>query len=850
MTHFSRFLTVLLSFCVSFILFFLFTETTYAFIDEFSVGFSDPSVWEKSFNSGVITFDATHLRLTNSSLSRSFPYVRTTGNIFPLTGPLGVRIDFNFLSTGNFGDGIAISPNSPPNGTTLAPNHSQYILFLVWQDKPGGLRFYTTACPESNPSCSRQLTQIYTFGSVNYDSHYIALYMDQNGKYHFYLDSDTNEIFTSSASQPRPVSLWFGSPEPTNTFDFWNSLQLEKVETGPSYPFTSPTSTPTPTPSPTPEPTPEPLQPIIVLPGLGASWDFPAILGGTSGTNWSIPSFVNLYDNLISSLIKAGYEKDKNLFVFAYDWRKDLDSLATDLDDYIDSLVAQEEIAEGQKIDFVGHSYGGLVTRAYGQRVGTEKINKIVMAGSPHQGILDAYATWEGATVWKNIWWQKAALELQTQLNQRTGENRVDTVRRLTPGIKDVLPTFDFLKKDGVILLSSSLNQKNTTLADLNSNIGLIDSLVNVNGGNGKTTDRFVKITQRGWLDRTLGLWEDGKPISDDPFETSTEGDDSVLSISSLGNFTNKKTVSADHGGVVNDSVAIGNIFDQLGLDKTKVLTNVIPDQRKNVFIAALRSPGSVSVCDTENICDENLGIYLDEEKIFLLPGYNDGDLNVMVVGQGETGSYRLHLGDLADDSAAWETVSGKLESGNQVDQYDFSIEEGEIKISVQEEVMQRSLDELYRQLNSLWPNWDKKNLFATVQSGSATKNKRVMAIRQLRELLASLAIKAYKERKIDRVEMIMVFWKELDRHAELVIGTGNSTKVSMLNANISLVGGYKVLAENLLRNSTSLPAGNFYLLFSRRFDEAKDIRSINRDLSLDKTLSARYLLQTALGVR
>jgi len=804
---------------------------------------STPSsqIWTSEKNNGTIEVLGGVLKLS-APPGRTFPFMYLNNAVDYLDENFIFETRLKLTGPLNFGFGVNLSDVLPLNGRTADLSWSE-IVFLFWPIPSGKYLLYSTPCLDTDLSCSGD-SYNKDIATMSWDDWHEVRITRSGNTYTAHLDGDF--VFRSKPSAKVVSQLWLGNPQRTGGV-VWGNLFIDYIRINASP---TPTPTPTPTPSPTPEPTPEPLKPIIVLPGLGASWDFPAILGGTSGTNWSIPSFVNLYDNLISSLIKAGYEKDKNLFVFAYDWRKDLDSLATDLDDYIDSLVAQEEIAEGQKIDFVGHSYGGLVTRAYGQRVGTEKINKIVMAGSPHQGILDAYATWEGATVWKNIWWQKAALELQTQLNQRTGENRVDTVRRLTPGIKDVLPTFDFLKKDGVILLSSSLNQKNTTLANLNSNIGLIDNLVNVNGGNGKTTDRFVKITQRGWLDRTLGLWEDGKPISDDPFETSTEGDDSVLSISSLGNFTNKKTVSADHGGVVNDSVAIGNIFDQLGLDKTKVLTNVIPDQRKNVFIAALRSPGSVSVCDTENICDENLGIYLDEEKIFLLPGYNDGDLNVMVVGQGETGSYRLHLGDLADDSAAWETVSGKLESGNQVDQYDFSIEEGEIKISVQEEVMQRSLDELYRQLNSLWPNWDKKNLFATVQSGSATKNKRVMAIRQLRELLASLAIKAYKERKIDRVEMIMVFWKELDRHAELVIGTGNSTKVSMLNANISLVGGYKVLAENLLRNSTSLPAGNFYLLFSRRFDEAKDIRSINRDLSLDKTLSARYLLQTALGVR
>ena len=267
MTPFSRFRVVALVFSISSILFFLSSETINAFVEEFNSGFSDPAVWSVSTNSGSVAFSESHLQLLNSARTDSFPYVISVGSVFPPSGSLGIKIDFNFLSAGNFGDGMGISPNSPPNGAMLGPNLNQNLLFWVWHD-PSGLGFYTTVCPKIEPGCNRQYTRIYLFSNPNFNfsPHFIALSMDLEGRYHFFLDSDTNEIFTSSTNQPRPTSVWFGSPERTNSTDYWNSLQIDKIEIQSTYPF--------PTPTPTPAPTPEPLRPIIILPGLGGSWDY------------------------------------------------------------------------------------------------------------------------------------------------------------------------------------------------------------------------------------------------------------------------------------------------------------------------------------------------------------------------------------------------------------------------------------------------------------------------------------------------------------------------------------------------------------------------------------------------
>jgi len=53
--------------------------------------------------------------------------------------------------------------------------------------------------------------------------------------------------------------------------------------------------------------------PVIIIPGIMGSEE---VLG-----SWKLDPILHTYDDLISSLAKNGYEKDKNLFEFPYDWR-------------------------------------------------------------------------------------------------------------------------------------------------------------------------------------------------------------------------------------------------------------------------------------------------------------------------------------------------------------------------------------------------------------------------------------------------------------------------------------------------------------------------------------------------
>jgi len=798
-----------------------FAEDSVYFEDDFNSSSLDGSKWYSQNSGGDVRTEGGYLKLTSDS-SKHFPIVRNKIPAIPPDGDYSVEIKFRYPQITNWGTGIVLGNTALTYETTLDGTVTNQ--FTIWQSLNDNLLLQTYHCL-SNNSCDGVYTSLKVYSQSTSDHTYKLMFSDN--KFNIYFDGLEVANAALQNTSRRSEFITFGNMTVLQSDLNWTDLWIDYVRVTGS----------------------EQKKPVIVVPGLGGSWDFGAILKGEAGTDWKVPSFIDLYDNLTNSLVNAGYEKDKNLFVFGYDWRKGLNDLSGDLDNYVKGLVSQGKIGVTDKIDFIGHSYGGLVARTYGQKIGTDKIDKIVTAGSPHQGNIDAYGLWEGATVWKNVWWQRAALELMIKLNQKSGENRVAVVRRLAPGTKDALPTFDFLKKDDTLLFSNSLLQKNLTLNDLNSNMATIADLLWANGGNNSQTDRFLKVVDRGWLEKTQGQWEDGKPTAS-PFETITEGDGAVLSLSAVSSFVNQSLIGANHEEIIGKTAGIEKIFEQLGLDKTKVVANITPDSRKRVFIASLRSPGTLHVCDQADVCDGSLGVYLPEEKLFFYPGYDEQTLTTTVRADGETGQYELYVGDMDEDQTKWKEERGNLITSNQIDTYQVVSGAGGFGVTGDTQTSSRSFDEDLSILNGLIPNWDKKNLMTVARSGAQPKSKRIMAIRQLRELLSRLAIKAYKNNITDQIEAIIDVWKDLDNLAEAVIGSDNSTKTAFLNANILQVEAYKTLADNLLENSSSYYAGTFYTLFTERFAQAKELKTSKRDLSLDKTLSSRYLLLTALGVR
>ena len=623
------------------IIFLFFSGTANAstsFNEEFNGTFSE--LWTLTDPYGELVFDETNSFVgLSGNHPYTFPFAVSRNIDFPVKD---VNIRFRFLPHAlTQGAGIALSDNAPVY--PVDPGYRN--LFIdVWPISSTQYKVFSTVCPRENIDCTNLYTDTTIVGDFSNDWHILKVnFVDS----HFEIFFDGVLKFASADTDKRLKVVWLGSPIYATESQAWPNFDIDYVRV---------TSL-----------DPEALRPIVIVPGHQASWNYVQMLGLPVGNEWKIPPFITLYNNLINSLKNAGYQEGVNLFVYGYDWRKKIGDAADDLKNFVNGLGLTG------KIDFIGHSYGGLVTRGYAQEWGTDKIDKILELGSPNLGTVNAYGAWEGGVFWNTKWWQKGIMETLIHINKLTGgpllETKIDTIRRVAPSIRDTLPTFGYLVRDGVMLPETSMLQRNDGLPGLNDSIGGIDSLLKVIGGIGTQTRQKINTVERSDFDALFGLWEDGRPVIDNPFVFSNEGDDTVLSFSSIGPFSNSDLINQNHGGLVSSREGIEKIFDELGLDKTKIVTTTAADTRERVFVAMLRSPGTLHVCAV-GICDGDLGIYLPLQKLFMWPDFGEDNLTISIEANEETGPYKLVTGKIDGGGADWRETDGSLDSLSETDSY------------------------------------------------------------------------------------------------------------------------------------------------------------------------------------
>lgn len=97
--------------------------------------------------------------------------------------------------------------------------------------------------------------------------------------------------------------------------------------------------------------------------------------------------FDGAYKPTLDFFTSNGYTLNKDLFIFPYDWRKDLSLTKPLLDTKIDAILTQ---TGSQKVDIVAHSMGGLVARNYiADFSKAQKVRKLIELGTPHLGSVD-----------------------------------------------------------------------------------------------------------------------------------------------------------------------------------------------------------------------------------------------------------------------------------------------------------------------------------------------------------------------------------------------------------------------------------------------------------------------------
>lgn len=154
------------------------------------------------------------------------------------------------------------------------------------------------------------------------------------------------------------------------------------------------------------------INPLIFIPGLSAT------IPSTYEQGDQYMTFSNVvanYNALYRYLAKLGYQKDETYFVFNYDWYRSAVTGASKLRtlkiDPASIIAAQVPWVQGNgnsnniKFDFITHSTGGLIARAYIQLGDMHPggVGKLITIGTPHMGLVDGYLILEGQDTEKDF---------------------------------------------------------------------------------------------------------------------------------------------------------------------------------------------------------------------------------------------------------------------------------------------------------------------------------------------------------------------------------------------------------------------------------------------------------------
>lgn len=126
--------------------------------------------------------------------------------------------------------------------------------------------------------------------------------------------------------------------------------------------------------------------PVIIIPGILGSWQM------KDASAFVMDPIFGTYAKLVETLTDNGYEKEKNLFVFPYEWRKSNVETARLLRDRVDAI---KSATNWPKVDIVAHSMGGLVAREYIEmQDGGDSIDQLITLGTPQNGSPESYLIW------------------------------------------------------------------------------------------------------------------------------------------------------------------------------------------------------------------------------------------------------------------------------------------------------------------------------------------------------------------------------------------------------------------------------------------------------------------------
>ena len=624
--------------------------------------------WKKFENGGNIVVENSLIKLKSSTQGFPYLYGKFT-NVFATDVNSVVEFRFKVNYRGDMGNGISIGFT----GNTLYP----FYQFSLWQDQSSVFSYMDYNKSEFNlcsPTSDNKNLRVNLPVSIDEGWHVLRIesYIPNNW-YSIYIDKDVNPLplYSSRSFQCVPQTILIGNPlggGGTNWSEFWidyvrsytmgdepiypsltPTLTPAPTNTLTPTPTLTPTSTPTPTPTNTPTLTPFPSRSkVIFIPGMGASWNSEALVynKSVSDTEWKMTPFVRNYDSLIKTLENGGYEKDKDLLIWSYDWRKPLDELVGNLNKYID-----QEVGTDEKLVIVGHSMGGVVGRLWLQNHPDDtRVKQVISAGSPQSGAMDPYTIWNSGRVSGDDSVTSVALNILLQLQKDKFDTKVKVLRNFVPSMADLIPVYDFVKKNGKVVSHRDITFHNDYLFNANQDLDNIYPNYRAIVGTGYSTPAWIILGERDWIDKVLGYWPDGSLRS----YVKSDGDGTVITKSQFFESDPEFSLKSSHGEITDKSVS--EIAGEIGIENAILVPGIDLNNTRLFFIG---SPANITAkCkDKAEIKSDNMG--------FLLLSKNQENCQVSVVGIG-AGTYHLVTG-IIGQSESWhyfenETVAGKVD--------------------------------------------------------------------------------------------------------------------------------------------------------------------------------------------
>ncbi|HEX8973974.1 MAG TPA: hypothetical protein VF817_00630, partial [Patescibacteria group bacterium] len=444
-----------------------------------------------------------------------------------------------------------------------------------------------------------------------------------------------------------------------------------------------------------------PKEPVIFVPGIGASINPDLMIGGLFSNKWTM--FDHTYDGMIEALKSMGYIEGKTLFIGYYDWRKSNEDSARDfLKPLIDRALNLNP--EAYKVNIVAHSMGGLVSRSYVQSPDYRgDVDNLIMIATPNHGSSDVYATWEGGSVpgnWELVTRTLMNVYLSYMSVKKLTFSNYETVHRYIPSVKQLMPLYDYVYKagnSGDLKNYSSMHETNDFLAKLNNGMDLLNqrAKISIIIGDKQPTVGTIPVVDSD----KEGIWQDGKPEPIDPQKNVTNGDGEVLKDSVQ--ITNKfsATLDSNHRGIVTDAEPIVAQLLNEKLEKIHESPQindelvVWSDGSNDMTITA--PDGQKVSQDGGNIHDARFAGESKKNgfKIVSVPNPKNGNYNISVKG-GDSSDVKIgiehvdHTGNGANSSS---NVSSEVQPDQTV-QYVVSVDQTNIQNPVSGIIEQDSI--------------------------------------------------------------------------------------------------------------------------------------------------------------